>query len=323
MRDQGHPRFGYFDQPVTTMGLTGLSQLKAGKLPKRFYFAGVLGPEVCLSVGIVHLGYLARGFLKIFDLRTGTQRPVVERGFLIPGALGVRFDDNPDRAHATAAMPGYGAVAMRIEENSLIVEADIRRTKVELELKLGVAPLRVCTRTGLAGWNYTEKCAGLEVKRAKISGEDWGPETVLLSEELTGVTDWTFGMLRLETFWQWACFAGKLEDGRRIAGNLTVGINETGFTDNALWIDGKRELLAATAIEFNPERISEDLWTIRDAQGKLGLTARPLRFSLDETNLGVLKSRFHQGVGEFSGEIKSYGKLASTFGFLENFEARW
>src|SRR5690606_24571159 len=51
--------------------------------------------------------------------------------------------------------------------------------------------------------------------------------------------DWTGGYMRRETFWNWGSLSCQLRDGRGLGFNLAAGVNETGFTENALWLDGR------------------------------------------------------------------------------------
>ena len=51
--------------------------------------------------------------------------------------------------------------------------------------------------------------------------------------------DWTLGYMRHETNWFWSCISSYLSDGRHFLLNLSMGVNETGVSENACWLDGQ------------------------------------------------------------------------------------
>nr|WP_261868804.1 DUF2804 domain-containing protein [Psychrobacter sp. JCM 18901] len=45
--------------------------------------------------------------------------------------------------------------------------------------------------------------------------------------------------MRHETNWFWSCITSYLSDGRHFLLNLSMGVNETGASENACWLDGQ------------------------------------------------------------------------------------
>ncbi|WP_250162269.1 DUF2804 family protein [Psychrobacter sp. WY6] len=45
--------------------------------------------------------------------------------------------------------------------------------------------------------------------------------------------------MRHKTNWFWSCINSYLPDGRHFVLNLAMGVNETGVSENACWLDGQ------------------------------------------------------------------------------------
>src|SRR5699024_11507444 len=65
-------------------------------------------------------------------------------------------------------------------------------------------PMSLCTRTGINGWVYANKVAGVPVSGTLRRGK----ETQIISAY--GHHDFSAGYMRRQTFWNWACFSGDL-----------------------------------------------------------------------------------------------------------------
>lgn len=126
--------------------------------------------------------------------------------------------------------------------------------------------------------------------------------------------------------WDWATFAGVDSAGRRIGVNLTRNqcIDPDGYNENVLWIDGRRHLFGAvtfTRVDGPPE-----IWTIRDAHGRVDVT-----FDLEIdgrviVNALVVESRYRGPLGWFSGILRTETgevvEFSRLFGMAEKFHLR-
>ena len=125
-------------------------------------------------------------------------------------------------------------------------------------------PLAVCSPTAYNGWTYTQKHNALAVSgKLSVHGQD-----VSLQHAL-GSYDFSAGYMRRDTSWRWASINTQTNFGT-LGLNLAAGVNETGLTENALWINGERHLLSGVQFDFN--RMHDNhAWSITSHDGSVAL----------------------------------------------------
>jgi hypothetical protein len=129
------------------------------------------------------------------------------------------------------------------------------------------------------------------------------------------------------TWWNWATFVGRDDTGRSIGLNLTSNVNrrDEQFNENAVWLDGRMEMLAPARFELNPNQPLEP-WRIRTVDDAVDLVFRPLGERSEDLHVGLLRSVFHQPFGTFSGTIRTVGgtvHVTDTWGICEDHDAIW
>lgn len=132
--------------------------------------------------------------------------------------------------------------------------------------------------------------------------------------------------MRRETCWNWACLSGTAITGEVVGLNLASGVNETGVTENVLWIGQvktKLDLAVFTFDRYAPEKC----WNIRTSDGLVNLLFEPKGKREEKLNAGLLASNFRQMFGYYSGTLTDHaGKvvtLKSVPGFAEDHYAKW
>lgn len=132
--------------------------------------------------------------------------------------------------------------------------------------------------------------------------------------------------MRRETAWNWACLAGVADNGVSVGLNLAAGVNETGMTENALWLDGRRTLLGPARFEFDRYQPGAD-WRVTTDDGRVDLRFVPAGARREKLNAGVIASNFRQFVGTFQGTVEDEnGKkipVNGLRGLMEDHFARW
>ena len=129
------------------------------------------------------------------------------------------------------------------------------------------------------------------------------------------VVDVSAGYHPRHTAWKWSAAVGALADGRSVGWNLVTGIHDSPrSSERTIWIDGEAKEVDAVAFA--------DLAEIRFADG-----AR-LRFEEwtareDRTNLVLMRSRYRQPFGSFTGELPGGLRLAEGYGVMEEHEVWW
>ncbi len=323
--NQGSLRYGLYDEPIdcvnhedyilkTPMGLIlpdGVKKFRA----KQFIFLGIMGPEVMLGMGVVDLNYLANAFLYVYDRKTGD---LTETKRMMRPA-NVRIAPYPDQLISRAKSEDF-----HIEMAAGRISAKSGDISVDAELEpITTSPLRLASRVGYRGWTYTQKTTPI-----RLSGEIVCKSRAIRisSPDYMALTDWTAGYMRWETFWNWAATAQMLPDGRPFGLNLSWGINETGFTENAFWLNGRMTKVDTVNFLFNRHDLS-DKWHITSHDGKVDLAFSPQARREEKLNLLILASNFVQLMGEFEGQlISDEGEsldIRGCPGWVEDHYSRW
>lgn len=327
----GQPRLGLIDGPVDRINFEDfdLRTVMDRSRPRwarrfgynQFQFIGVMGSEWLAGLAIVDLKWVANAFFYLYDFREGR---MLEHSSLQPLAWGTRIDPSPDSGESRFRK---GGTEVTIKPHGSVREVRVARGKeVSMHFNLtvpeGFDTLRLCSRAGYNGWVYTQKLAGLPV-----DGEvRWGDRHYRTSGAHRASIDWSGGFMRRETAWNWACFAGVSDRGESIGLNLAAGVNETGLTENALWVDGHRTTLGPADFRFQRYRPDEP-WHVTTNDGRVDLRFTPSGVRQERINLGILASNFRQFCGHFDGVlIDDQGiqrSLVAQPGLMEDHFARW
>lgn len=333
IQPNGQPVFGVFDDGVERINyldydLRTPMDRKRGALAKRlgfnqFQFISFASEGLIVGLAIVDLKLVSNAFLYLYEPATGRfdefrfLQPLARKTTMEPapnsGVSQFRHGKNSLRIRATRA-PGARRVEVTIAGR---VEID-----ATIDEETHYNPLAVCTRAGYSGWVFTQKSAA-QPCRGRVRWDD--SEFDLHEMGALAAVDWTAGFMRRETFWNWASLSCHLADGRRLGLNLAAGVNETGFSENALWLDGR--LIKVDMVDFEFERYSSGKpWRLRSADGLIDLKFTPAGQRQEKINALIIKSNFTQYFGRFYGDINLSDDtihLDGAWGFVEDHFAKW
>jgi hypothetical protein len=156
------------------------------------------------------------------------------------------------------------------------------------------------------GWVWTRKQAGVPV-RGRITA---GGRTYELSGG-DGFIDDSAGYHARHTSWRWSAGVGRAEDGRRVAWNLVDGVHDHGeASERTVWVDGEPH-------EVPPQEFAADLSRVGELHFR-EWSAREARM-----NLGIMRNRYRQPFGEFSGRLPGDLSLSEGYGVMEEHDVRW
>jgi hypothetical protein len=126
------------------------------------------------------------------------------------------------------------------------------------------------------------------------------------------------------TDWRWATFAVPGGPAVQLTHNL-IG-DDARWNENAVWLPGEGPRgLGPARFTHDPTRPHQP-WRVRTEDGTVDLHFQPLGGRSDTTNLGVLRSWFHQLYGRFDGTLHVGGRshaVAGALGLCEDHQARW
>ncbi|MFC3678945.1 DUF2804 domain-containing protein [Bacterioplanoides pacificum] len=329
----GQPTYGVFAEGVEQINfmdfdLRSPMDRKLSGLAKRFkfnqfQFIGLISPELIVGIAIVDLKVASNAFVYLYQ--PGSQK-FEEFSFIQPLAMNTAIDPSPND----------GEAYFRKGKNRLSIKATSRPgvRKVQVSLAAGVEidatidestsynPLSVCSRAGYQGWVFTQKSNAL-VCNGSVR---WGNQQFdLESINALASVDWSCGYMRRETFWNWGSLSCQLADGRRLGFNLAAGVNETGTSENALWLDGK--MIKIDMVDFQFDRYQpQHAWAMRSNDGIIQLHFEPKGQRKEKMNAVIAASNFTQHFGQYYGEIHLPDEvitLDGEWGFSEDHYAKW
>lgn len=333
IQPSGQPEFGVFPQGVERINyldcdLRTTMDRKRGKLAKRlrfnqFQFISFASNDLIVGLAIVDLKLISNAFLYLYE--PATQR-LEEFSFLQPLARHTRIEPLPNSGESTFRH-GKNTLQIRASRAAGVRTVDVNlsgRVVIDatLDERTDYHPLAICSRAGYDGWVFTQKSAAQPCR----GSVQWGTSTYDLADlGALGAVDWTAGFMRRETFWNWASLSCYLPDGRRLGFNFAAGVNETGFTENALWLDGR--LIKVDMVNFEFERYHpENAWVLRSNDGVIDLKFKPAGQRKEKINALIIKSNFTQHFGQFFGSIHLPDEtieLDGAWGFCEDHFAKW
>jgi hypothetical protein len=323
----GEVRTGIFSEPVTVVDpaaydLRSPLGKKLGRRArhfgyKQFHYVGGISNDLIFGATVVDLRYLSSAFYYIYDLKTGKE---LRHTWRTPFSRAVRFSTNPESCDVSYGNSKNGITIRSVNGDRLLSVRKGGRLLVDASFAdrtPAVEPLRICTRAGYTGWVYVRKTGAVPMK-GTIDCE-FGRFDI---ENCLGHTDYSAGYMRPETWWNWAFVSGSV-DGKRFGLNVSCGVNETSYSENCAWVDGKLSFLPQTRFEFDAADPMKD-WRIHSDSFDLRFMSRGVH--KEHVNAGLLATRFSQMYGTFRGKVqlgpRSY-EISDLYGFAEDHYARW
>ncbi len=325
----GQPIFGVFNQVDEVNYLDYHSHLLSGKKVSewrkklrvnQFCFLQIVQPPYRICVAVATLNWVTSSFCYLYDEENDTLELIES---LQPFTRNCQFNQSTYK-DTVAFQSKKLTVTMDFSIDGLHLTIDSKLLQLTAQLKRPYQPLSVCTPTGKTGWTYTQK-----EPITDITGE-----LILKNSQkvtMTGATatlDWSVGYMRRITNWYWACITGYLADNRHFALNLAKGVNESGASENACWLDGKRYHLPP--VMFRRGKNKED-WHISNqplnwSKVSIDLTFTPINCYKKSDRFFVVDSIFEQWVGYYSGKIildDDEVILDNIMGLAEDHYAKW
>lgn len=329
----GQPHFGVFSRPIKQINHQDFAyhtvmDRNATRLEKhfafnQFQFVGVCSEELVFGCALVDIKYIGNAFVYLYDRK---RSQLTEFSFMMPLALRTQLSTSPD-AGTSHFRRGNVDIRLTSRDNPREKYLQIHIGKT-LTADLTVTepahyqPLSLCTPTGFNGWTYTQKAAGLDVAGTiRLHHHRYQ-----LGADHKGSYDWSCGFMRRETAWNWACLSGMSTEGRILGVNFANGVNETGYTENAFWVEGR--LIKVNQVRFlYPKQNRHTQWRIQSDDGKVDLTFEPEGSRQEKLNVIVLATNFTQLFGRFYGTLREDNGTVHTLngvtGFAEDHYAKW
>jgi len=185
------------------------------------------------------------------------------------------------------------------------VRVDARDVRIDVTLEEGPG-----IETTHADDVWTRKQAGVPARgEVRVGSRSY-------ALDCHAVVDDTAGYHRRHTQWTWSAGVGTATDGRRVGWNLVAGVNDppTG-SERAIWIDH-------VPYEPGPVTFADDLSRIEFSDGG-ALEFSEWSAREENTNVLLLRSRYRQPFGTFTGSFPDGVQLARGYGVVEVHDVHW
>ncbi|MBU0970496.1 MAG: DUF2804 domain-containing protein [Proteobacteria bacterium] len=321
---------GRFKYPDTT----SLVRLPVSGFPlncfreKRWCYTGIIHRDIIFGCAVVHLGYLTSAFCFGFDRN---KRQMREHTVVWPPLGQVRFDRHPENGTCRFKGPGKlleissgpGPGIKKIRTDFTFSGQRIQADVDILPPASDIDPMHFFMPMDADAHAFTTKIAGLRAKGQILLN---GTVYELTPDDSHVLFDWTHGAYPRQTFWNWACGAGISRDGSALGFNFSAGVYENKLLENVVWIKGRPETVGRVDFAYDAAN-PEAPWTIKSRDGRVSLLFTPEGMRKANDNFWIIKSRFIQPCGSFSGSIESLTGdrlvLEDVGGVTEEHFAKW
>jgi Protein of unknown function (DUF2804) len=296
---------------------------------KRWEYWCVTGADRAVSFVYADVDYLGLAGVWCCDLRSGF---VAEQNVIAPASRGIALGERVDEG---AYRLEHRKLDLEIveEPKRTVLRAAFRDRRhgpvtvdLEVERPAGHESLNVLIPWSARRFQFTSKqntrpARGL----VGIGGHRWsfGAE-----EDAFGTLDHGRGIWPYTTRWNWGSASGTLA-GRRVGiqlgGKWTAG---TGFTENALCVDGRiTKLGEELAWTYDWARPLTPWRVVAPQTGAVDLTLHPFHDKHSATKLLVLSTEVHQVFGHWVGTVRTDEGEAipvqGLLGWAEESRSRW
>lgn len=339
--ENGQPQFGVFKQVKQINYLDYHSHLISQKpvsarrkqfKVNQFAFIQIVQPPYRICIAVASIKLASSAFAYIYNEQT-QQLDVVEA--VSPLTYNTVLEG--DHQHGQMSFNREKiSVDMQFKPEQVSLTLDSCLFAVNAVLTRGDNPLAVCSPSGRRGWTFTQKepfsavqgdfsfkehSKHFETAESKV-------ESLSFDDNSAANLDWTLGFMRHETNWFWACINSHLPNGAHFMLNLSMGVNETGVSENACWLDG--EIIHLPPVMFRRGQ-QKEAWQISNqnlgwSKVDIQLSFEPVNVYQKTDNYHLVASIFEQWVGYYSGEIRVGDKtivLDKVMGLAEDHFAKW
>ncbi|HEY8074422.1 MAG TPA: DUF2804 family protein [Labilithrix sp.] len=307
----GAPAFGAYEGPMPAVRWPSLGFGARTLRRKKWVWAGIATEEIWIGLAVVRTGYAATAFAYAYDL---AERRMLADETRIAPALASHVGDDP---HARGALATFGRrVAIERTHEGFAIRAKLGKLAIDATLADGRAPtaLSAIAPLGSRLANATEKRALLAVRgRARAGDRDISLDGAL------GGYDYTNGLMPRHTRWRWAFALGRDDAGAPIAFNFVSGF--VGEAECAAFVDGRAHAMPEPRFSFDAPTSP---WRL-EADG-IDLVFEPGAMHAQYTNLGLVRSKFIQPAGTFSGTLRVSGRdrrVERVAGVVEDQDVLW
>lgn len=294
---------------------------------KKWNYWCVINEECLFSVTISNIDYAGVVFAYFLDFKT---KKYIEKTIMTPFGKGCSM---PSKVHETVSFKDKDMIMNFIAEGNdthIITKTNnFNGEKLDADFTVlfdeGQETLNVVIPWNEKVFQFTSKQEALPV----LGSLRVGDKTYNFEKNTSfACLDYGRGIWPYKVSWNWANASGIVNDhliGFNLGARWTDG---TGMTENSIIVDGKLIKLSEDVIyNYDPNDYMKP-WTIKTAiSDRVNIKFDPIYERIAKTDFVILKSKIHQMVGSFSGEIKGHDGEVIQFqglrGCAEDHYGQW
>ena len=344
-RDRTTPRVGAWDHPLahpnledaeirhTLAGLGSVPVLGRAEQAyrqrfrlKSWQYMTAVSDDVFVAFVVGTAGFASNGFVYAAELGTGT---VHQKFAIVPFTVGTRVAPSSASGSHELRTRGLGVRIDNLDGGRQFAATIDARTasggNLVAELAFASAPtddhLSLCVPLPGGRWNYTHKFAAFGVTgHVTIDGR----RHALAAGRAFGIMDFTKMYALRHSVWRWVALCGKSKQGATIGLNLVDPTPMAPVSENALWVDGKRELVAD--VQLAADRPAADSpWSVGGANVDLAMA--PIAHVEQKLDVPLVRHQLRHVIGSFSGRVRTKSghvhDLESVVGIAEDYDTWW
>ncbi|HEU0029398.1 MAG TPA: DUF2804 domain-containing protein [Kofleriaceae bacterium] len=292
---------------------------------KSWQYMTAVSDELFVAFVVGTAGFASNGFVYAVELATGK---VHQRFAITPLTVGTRVAPSSVEGQHRFQARGLG-VTIDNRARSFTAKLDattIDDTRLVGELELASRPrdehLALCVPLPGGRWNYTHKFASFAVTGHVTIG---GRRFAFAPERAFGTMDFTKMYALRHAVWRWVALCGRSRQGALIGLNMVDPTPDAPVSENAAWIDGKREPLAAVRLSLDAPDLADSAWRVEARSVDLRMQA--IAHVEQKLDLPLVKQKLRHVVGSFSGHVRTrtghVHDLESVVGIAEDYDTWW
>ncbi len=293
---------------------------------KSWQYMTAVSDELFLAFVVGTAGFASNGFVYAAELPSGN----VHKKFAItPLTLGTHVSPTSANGKHRFSARGISIGIDNLDGGRRFgahLEASLEEGgNLAAELAFDSAPsdehLAVCHPLPTGRWNYTHKFAAFGVSGRVTIGD----RTFTFERGRSyGTMDFTKQYALRHAVWKWVALCGRTKHGKVIGLNLVDPTPNAPVSENAVWVDGKREPLVDVHLDTDGTDVSSP-WRI--TAENLDIEMRAVAHVEQKLDMPLVKQRLRHVVGSFSGRLRTrtghVHDVDSIVGIAEDYDTWW